>query len=46
MHLLNEDSDGLVELFWSDKLNKVMDKFAKFHSPNIRYLISSLKHHP
>ncbi len=44
LHLLNEDGDDHVELFWGDKLNQVMDKFAEFYFPNIRNLISSLKH--
>jgi hypothetical protein len=46
VHLLIEDGDGLVELLQGEKLNEVMDKFIKFYFPNIRNLISSLKHHP
>ncbi len=46
MHLLIEEGDGLVELLQGETLNEVMDKFIEFYFPNIRKLISFLKHHP
>jgi len=46
VHLLIEDGDGLVELLQGEKLIEVMDKFIEFYFPNIRNLISSLKHRP
>ncbi len=46
VHLLIEDGDGMVELLQGENLNEVMDKFIEFYLPNIRNLISSLKHHP
>ncbi len=45
VHLLIEDGDDLVELFQGEKLNEMMDKFVEFYFPNMRSLISSLKHH-
>ncbi len=35
-----------MQFFQGEKLNEVMDKFVKFYFPNVRNLISSLKHHP
>jgi hypothetical protein len=46
VNLLIEDGDGLVELLQGEKLNELMDKFVEFYFPNIKNLISSLKHHP
>jgi hypothetical protein len=45
VHLLKKDGDNPMELLWGDKLNQVMDKFVKLYYPNIRNLMSSLKHH-
>ncbi len=44
MCLLNEDGDGPMELFRGDKLNQLLEKFTEFYSPNIKNLVSSLKH--
>jgi hypothetical protein len=46
VHLLSEDGEGLVEFPHREKLNEVMDKFVEFYFPNVRILVSSLKHHP
>lgn len=42
--MLKEDGDDLMELFQGDKLNQLLEKFTKFYSPNIKNLVSSLKH--
>jgi hypothetical protein len=34
-HLLNEDGEGLMEVFKSDKLHLVMHKFITLFSPNV-----------
>jgi hypothetical protein len=34
-HLLNEDGQGLVEVFKGDKLHQVMDKFLALSFPNV-----------
>jgi hypothetical protein len=44
-HLLNKDGDDLVELLQGEKQNEVMDKFVELYFPNVRNLVSSLKHH-
>jgi hypothetical protein len=45
VHFLHKDGDNPMELLQGDKLNQVMDKFVELYSPNIRNLMSSLKHH-
>ncbi len=45
-HLLNEEGQGPVEVFNSDKLHQVMDKFLALSFPNVQNLIVSFKHRP
>ncbi len=45
VHLLNEDGVDLVEFLQGEKQNEVMDKFVEFYFPNVKNLVSSLKHH-
>jgi hypothetical protein len=42
--LFNENGEGPLEILQGEKLDKVMDKFQTFYSPNIRNLITSFKH--
>jgi hypothetical protein len=43
-HLFNESGKGPMKILQGEKLDKVMDKFQPFYSPNIRNFIASFKH--
>jgi hypothetical protein len=43
-NLLNENGKGPMEILQGEKLDKVMDKFQPFCSPNVQNLIASFKH--
>jgi len=43
-HLFNENGKGLMEILQGEKLDKVMDKFQPFYSPNIQNLVVTFKH--
>jgi len=43
-HLLDNCSNGKVELFKGEQLEQIQDKFYELSSPNIRNLIASFKH--
>ncbi len=44
-HLLDDCSDGKVELLKGEQLKQIQDKFYKLNFPNIHNLIPFFKHH-
>ncbi len=44
-YLLDESSDGIVELFKGEQLEHIYDKFYELSSPNICNLVISFKCH-
>jgi hypothetical protein len=44
-HLLAECNDGKVELFKTEELEQIQNKFYELSSPNVRNLVASFKHH-
>jgi hypothetical protein len=45
-HLLDDCSDGEMELFTGEQLEQIQDKFYKLNFPNIHNLVAFFKHRP
>ncbi len=43
-HLLNDSSDGIVELLNNEQLEQIQNKFLELSSPKVRNLVVAFKH--
>jgi hypothetical protein len=44
-YLLDDSSNGTMELFKGEQLEHIQDKLYELSSPNVHKLVASLKHH-